>query len=62
MLTCWPTYTTGAYVGAFRENFIDGETLRDLTDSDLANHFGMINKFHRRALLKMIKTGAPQED
>ena len=47
---------------AFRANFIDGEMLSDLTDSDLAEDFDMINKYHRRALLKMIKTGAPQED
>jgi hypothetical protein len=46
----------GDYVEVFRANLIDGELLSEIEESDLISDFGMQNKYHRRALLKKIKS------
>ena len=41
----------GAYVSAFRANKIDGEMLAEVSEADLENDFGVLNKYHRRKIM-----------
>jgi len=50
------------YEDKFRENTIDGEMLKDLTDEDLASDFGLANKYHRRSLLKKFADSNKKKD
>ena len=48
----------GEYVEVFRANLIDGELLSEIEERDLISDFCMQNKYHRRALLKKIKSSS----
>ena len=50
------------YEDKFRENTIDGEMLKELTDEDLESDFDMTNKYHRRFLLKKCAESNREKD
>ena len=51
-VSCWlEELGLGQYVKIFSDNLIDGQSLQELTENDLAEDFDMLNKYHRHRFL-----------